>query len=53
MKEELVKHRGRYICTENWKIKKKPKMCNSLVQTYENTLRKAETSDLSKYCGKI
>lgn len=54
MKEEFGEHEEENMFaqkTKRWR--KGPKMCNSLVQTYENTPQKAETSNLSMHSGNI
>lgn len=45
-KEEIYLHR-------KLKMEKRPRMCNHLAQTYENTPRKAEASNLSVRDGQI
>lgn len=54
MKEGFGKCREiKYICTGNSKMKNRLKMHKSLDQTYENTSRKAEPSNLSVHGGKF
>ena len=50
----IWEHRDRkYICTGNSKMINRTKMLKSLAQTYENSSRKAEPSNLSVSGGKF
>lgn len=54
MEERFGKLRGKtFLCTGSSKMKNRPKMHESSAQTYENTSRKAELSNLSVHGGKF